>query len=337
MKRWTVMLIPQDRGGTQTFSLAAYHFWTAIGLSSTLVFAAAFFFQRHQVIAHQARALQEQNKSMQWALDARPTEPVLETGGTSTQDLDALERRLRAEYEASISTITAELSELYDMEAKARDITGIAPREKSRAESDSNENGGQGGAPAGYTPVAYLGVEHQYRPPHVIYGLSKPSADLILQEIRVRQQSLSELVIDGRAAAKKLSRIPSVWPLLNGAGRISSRFGHRRDPINRRVRHHDGTDLAAPRGTRIRATAVGEVSFSAYDQYFGNLVKIDHGNGIETWYAHLSKRTCSAGDRVDRSSIIGHVGSTGRSTGAHLHYEVRLNGTPVDGEKYLSD
>jgi len=336
MKRWTVMLIPQDRGGTQTFSLAAYHFWIALGISSTLAFSAAFFFQRHQVIAHQATLLQEQNKAMQWELDAR--QPVVEVVAESNGDeLEAIERRLRAEYEASIATITAELSELYDMEAKARDITGIAPREKARDTSSDGGSGGQGGAPAGYNPVAYLGVGNQFRPPHVIYGLSRPSADLILQEIRVRQRSLSELVTDGRSAAEKLSRIPSVWPLLNGAGRISSRYGHRRDPFNRRVRHHDGTDIAAPQGTKVRSTAMGRVTFASYDQYYGNLVKVDHGGGLETWYAHLSKMTCKVGDVVDRSSIIGHVGSTGRSTGPHLHYEVRRNGTPVDSEKYLSE
>ena len=337
MKRWTVMLIPQDRGGTQTFSLAAYHFWTVLGIATVLAFSAAFFFQRHQVIARQAVELQEQNKMMRYTLDAKQPEVESAPQEASTEELEALERRLRAEYEASIATITAELSELYDMEAKARDITGIAPREKSRDDDGTTGKGGQGGAPSGYNPVAYLGVDNQYRPPHVIYGLSRPSADLILQEIRVRHQSLSELVIDGRAAAEKLSRIPSVWPLLNGAGRISSRFGYRRDPIHRRVRHHDGTDLAAPRGTKIRATAVGKVVFSAYDQFFGNLVKIDHGNGLETWYAHLSKRTCNVGETVDRTTVIGHVGSTGRSTGSHLHYEVRRNGVPIDSEKYLSD
>ena len=336
MKRWTVMLIPQDRGATQTFSLAAYHFWVVVALFSILAFASAFFVQRNLVIAQQVAALQEQNKSMQWKLDARPSTPT-PASGSSTDDVEAMERRLRAEYEASIATITAELSELYDMEAKARDITGIAPRQKARANTKDNKQDGQGGAPSGYTPIAYLGVDNQYRPPQVIYGLSRPSADLILQEIRVRQQSLSELVIDGKAVAAKLSRIPSVWPLLNGAGRISSRFGYRRDPIHGRVRHHDGTDLAAPRGTKIRATAVGRVTFSAYDQYFGNLVKIDHGNGLQTWYAHMSKRLCKVGDHVDRSTVIGRVGSTGRSTGSHLHYEVLKNGVPVDGEKYLSE
>ena len=335
MKRWTVMLIPQDRGGTQTFSLAAYHFWVGIAIVAGLAFTSAFFFQRHQRMAAQAAVLQEQYRTMQWELSV-PTAPQV----APAVDEDAFQQeaeRLRREYEASIATITAELSELYDMEAKARDITGIAPREKPALDESPAAGGGQGGAPAGYSPVAYLGIDNQYRPPHVIYGMSRPSADLILQEIRIRHQSLSELVLDGKATQEKLARIPSIWPLWNSAGRITSRFGYRRDPIHRRVRHHDGTDLAAPRGTKVMATAKGRVSFSAYDQYLGNLVKVDHGNGLETWYAHLSKRTVKVGDMVDRSAVIGHVGSTGRSTGSHLHYEVRLNGKPVDGEKYLSE
>lgn len=335
MKRWTVMLIPQDRGGTQTFSLAAYHFWIGIGLFATLAFTAAFFFQRHHSVVSQAVTLQQQNKEMRWEL-ATPATPTAEPE-SSDDEIRAMEERLRREYEASIATITAELSELYDMEARARDITGIEPRDKPVLNETASVAGGQGGAPAGYTPVAYLGIDNQYRPPHVIYGMTRPSADLILQEIRVRHQSLSELVLDGKAAQDKLARIPSIWPLANGAGQISSRFGYRRDPINRRVRHHDGTDLAAPTGTRVKASARGTVTFSAYDQYLGNLVKIDHGNGIVTSYAHLSKRLVDEGEVVDRATIIGHVGSTGRSTGAHLHYEVHVNGKPVDGAKYLNE
>lgn len=335
MKRWTVMLIPQDRGGTQTFSLAAYHFWIGIGLFATLAFTATFFFQRHQSLASQAQVLQQENKAMQWEL-ATPASPVAEPG-TNDDEIRVMEERLRREYESSIATITAELSELYDMEARARDITGIEPREKPTFDEQPASGGGQGGAPAGYVPAAYLGIQNQFRPPHVIYGMSRPSADLILQEIRVRHRSLSELVLDGKAAQDKLARIPSVWPLASGIGQITSHFGYRRDPINRRVRHHDGTDLAAPTGTRVKASARGTVTFSDYDKYLGNLIRLDHGNGIESWYAHLSKRMANVGEVVERATVIGLVGSTGRSTGSHLHYEVRVDGKPVDSAKYLSD
>lgn len=335
MKRWTVMLIPQDRGGTQTFSLAAYHFWTGIGILSLLAFTSAFFFQRHQAIAGQAAVLQQQNKTLQWEL-AAPA-PVAEVTVDSDVDLRALEESMRREYEANLATITAELTELLDMEAKARAITGIAPREKSAETESTTSGGGQGGAPSGYRPVAHLGIDNQFRPPHIIYGMSRPSADLILQEIRVRQRSLSELVVDGKTMVDKLTRIPSIWPLVNGAGKITSRYGYRRDPIHRRVRHHDGTDVAAPSGTKIHATAKGTVTFAEYDQFYGNLIKVDHGGGLETWYAHLSKITAGVGDVVERSTVIGHVGSTGRSTGPHLHYEVHVDGQPVDSEKYLTE
>lgn len=335
MKRWTVMLIPQDRGGTQTFSLAAYHFWTAIAILAVMAFTSAFFFERHQAIAAQAAVLQQQNKTLQWEL-AAPV-PVAEAPVDSDADRRALEESLRREYEANLATITAELTELLDMEAKARAITGIAPREKSSETGDTASGGGQGGAPSGYQPVAYLGTDNHYRPPHIIYGMSRPSADLILQEIRVRQKSLSELVVDGKAQVDKLTRIPAIWPLLNGAGHITSRYGYRRDPIHRRVRHHDGTDLAAPTGTKVRVTAKGTVTFSEYDQFYGNLIKVDHGGGLETWYAHLSKLVAGVGEVVDRSTVIGHLGNTGRSTGPHLHYEVHVDGVPVDSEKYLTE
>lgn len=335
MKRWTVMLIPQDRGGTQTFSLAAYHFWVGIAILAGMAFTSAFFFERHQAIATQAEALQQQNKTLQWKL-AEPA-PVPVAPEKSDVDVRALEESLRREYEANLATITAELTELLDMEAKARAITGIAPREKGSETPAAKTEGGQGGAPSGYKPVAYLGTDNHFRPPHIIYGMSRPSADLILQEIRLRQKSLSELVVDGKAQAAKLTCIPSIWPLINSAGHITSRFGYRRDPINFRVRHHDGTDLAAPIGTKVRATAHGRVTFSEYDQFFGNLIKVDHGDGLETWYAHLSKRIAQVGDEVNRADVIGELGNTGRSTGPHLHYEVHVNGAPVDSEKYLTD
>ena len=335
MKRWTVMLIPQDRGGTQTFSLAAYHFWVGIAILAGMAFCSAFFFERHQAIATQAEVLQQQNKTLQWKL-AEPA-PVPEAPATSEVDVRSLEETLRREYEANLATITAELTELLDMEAKARAITGIAPREKGSETGASTVEGGQGGAPSGYKPVAYLGTDSHFRPPHIIYGMSRPSADLILQEIRLRQKSLSELVMDGKAQAAKLTCIPSIWPLIGSAGHITSRFGYRRDPINFRVRHHDGTDLAAPIGTKVRATARGKVTFSEYDQFFGNLIKVDHGGDLETWYAHLSKRISQVGDAVERSDVIGELGNTGRSTGPHLHYEVHVAGAPVDSEKYLTE
>jgi len=103
------------------------------------------------------------------------------------------------------------------------------------------------------------------------------------------------------------------------------------------VRHHNVTHLARPYRTKIRATAKGVVTSAAYDRFLGRIVKIDHGNGIETWYAHLTRALVKKGDQVRREDTIGTLGSTGRSTGPHLHYEVHVNKKTVNPEKYLTD
>ncbi len=335
MKKWTVMLIPHDRGGTRTFSISNLHGWGLISVLVVLTFASTFFFQRHQAIQGQAQDLRRVNRSLELK-SARLPEVTAPTN-IDKAEARAIEERLRAEYEASLSAITAELNTLYDMEAKARDITGIAPRRERRAASNGEEESGKGGPAGDFGAVSLSGIDEPFRPPYVIYGLARPSADLVLQEIRLRTQSFSDLVADMEVEIDRIARVPSVWPLANGAGRITSRYGYRRDPFTRRVRHHDGTDISAPRGTRIRTTAKGTVVDSGYENEYGNVIRISHGNGMKTCYAHLSRRHVDVGEAVSRGDVIGTVGSTGRSTGPHLHYEVIVGGKTVNAEKYLTD
>ena len=115
-------------------------------------------------------------------------------------------------------------------------------------------------------------------------------------------------------------------------GTISSRYG-----VSSRIRSstHTGLDIAAPQGTAIKAVAEGNVTCASYSGSYGNLVKIDHGNRIETWYAHTSKMYVTAGQKVEAGEVIAAVGSTGNSTGAHLHLEIRINGQHVNPQQYL--
>lgn len=124
----------------------------------------------------------------------------------------------------------------------------------------------------------------------------------------------------------------TVFPL---EGRISSRFGHRVDPINGGHRHHDGLDIAAAKGTEIKAIRAGTVVHSAAKGTFGNLVVVDHGAGLKSYYAHCDTLKVSVGQKVNPSTVIGTVGSTGRSTGPHLHLEIRHNGKAIDPLKIL--
>ena len=115
-------------------------------------------------------------------------------------------------------------------------------------------------------------------------------------------------------------------------GSISSRFGSR---SSSRSSIHTGLDISTPSGTGIRPISAGTVTYSAYKGSYGNLIIIDHGNGVQSYYAHCSALYVSQGQTVDAGTTIGAVGSTGNSTGPHLHLEIRINGTPVNPQQYL--
>ena len=123
-----------------------------------------------------------------------------------------------------------------------------------------------------------------------------------------------------------------MWPV---AGRLISGFGYRIHPVFGTNRFHAGLDLAAPNGTLIKAGDGGQVIQAGYFGGYGYSVMLYHGGGFATWYAHLSSIRCSVGQFVERGQVIGLVGSTGLTTGPHLHFEVRINGNPQNPLQYL--
>ncbi|MEO7240076.1 MAG: M23 family metallopeptidase [Sphingomicrobium sp.] len=116
---------------------------------------------------------------------------------------------------------------------------------------------------------------------------------------------------------------------------ISSGFGRRADPIKDGVRMHDGIDLPGRLGTRVHATGSGVVSFAGWAHGYGNLVQIDHPGHLTTRYGHLSRILVARGTPVVQGAVIGEMGSTGRSTGSHLHYEVRADGVPLNPMQFV--
>jgi murein DD-endopeptidase MepM/ murein hydrolase activator NlpD len=129
-----------------------------------------------------------------------------------------------------------------------------------------------------------------------------------------------------------LAHTPTIQP---AKGWITSGFGYRHSPFTDKREFHKGLDIANRKGTKIVAAADGVVTFVGPRGLFGNLLIVDHGHGITTRYAHLEKPLLKRGDRVARGETIALMGNTGRSTGSHLHYEVRLNGVPVNPSKYI--
>lgn len=129
-----------------------------------------------------------------------------------------------------------------------------------------------------------------------------------------------------------LADAPSIWPVV---GRLGSSFGTREDPINGEGAFHAGIDIESAMGTPVRATADGEVTGETMGAGYGRQVVINHGHDVKTVYGHLSAIAALPGQRVSRGQVIGYVGMTGRATGPHLHYEVRVHGVPVNPHKYL--
>jgi murein DD-endopeptidase MepM/ murein hydrolase activator NlpD len=130
----------------------------------------------------------------------------------------------------------------------------------------------------------------------------------------------------------RMASAPTLWPV---TGRLTGVFGQRTDPFNGEGAFHRGVDIATEYGTRIIAPADGVVRFADLMNGYGRAVVLDHGNGITTLYGHMSGFVVSAGQTVSRGDTLGYVGQSGRSTGPHLHYEVRLFNTPVNPQRFL--
>lgn len=158
--------------------------------------------------------------------------------------------------------------------------------------------------------------------------------DQAVKDSNLKEQSVIELweLLSDRQSL--LAATPSIQP---ARGPIGSRFGYRIDPINGRQKMHAGLDITAPPGTPVRSPADGIVSFAGWDDQFGKLVSIDHGYGVLTRFAHNSQIFVQVGQKVSRYDVIAAVGSTGRSTGPHCHYEVRVNGIAVNPANYILD
>jgi murein DD-endopeptidase MepM/ murein hydrolase activator NlpD len=135
------------------------------------------------------------------------------------------------------------------------------------------------------------------------------------------------------AALRLRGMTPSIWPVV---GKLESGLGGRRNPFGGRGwEYHEGQDIDAAYGTPVQVAARGKVIVAGWQRGYGNVVYVDHGSGLSTRYGHLSQIDVSVGQEVTLGQTIGLVGSTGRSTGPHLHYEVRINNQPVDPRQYL--
>ena len=213
---------------------------------------------------------------------------------------------------------------LRDLDTKLRRVVSLGPRDKAQ-----QVLGIGGPDELGLQNLATMGEKKQEE------ALKEMHQELTqLKGAASRQEASLQLLIEYFEDKRSLyASTPSVWPV---RGWITSPFGNRTSPFSGIPKFHEGIDIAAQTGTPVMSPADGVVIKAGFSTGYGNMVEISHGYGIKTVFAHNSRLNVKAGQRVKRGEVVSYVGDTGSSTGPHLHYEVRLNGLPVNPVKYMN-
>jgi len=170
-----------------------------------------------------------------------------------------------------------------------------------------------------------------------IYGELEHRSKYLSKKLTLQNNFLQTFLSVARDKETMMASIPAVCPIyVSDLDRVGSGFGMRKDPIDSTMKMHKGIDIAAPTGTKVYAAGSGKVlKITSSDDGYGNCIVIEHGYGFVSRYAHLSSFKIKEGDEVKKGDLIGLVGSTGRSTGPHLHYEIEKDGEKIDPKKYI--
>ena len=224
-------------------------------------------------------------------------------------------------FASEIVDLKKQMVRIKEMDAKLRVITNIGPP------SGLPGGMGMGGAETTGLYETDMGI----RAGELIRKMEE-EVNFLKAEALYQEVSLEDLTQSIKGRKLVWEATPSIWPV---RGWLSSGFGKRISPFTQRLTRHKGIDIATRRDTEIIAPASGVVSYTGYDSGLGRIVKINHGNGLQTLYGHLAKDAVRIGQKVKRGDVIGFVGNTGMSTGPHLHYEVYVNGLPINPLRYI--
>ncbi|MCG3114786.1 MAG: M23 family metallopeptidase [Candidatus Manganitrophus sp. SA1] len=216
----------------------------------------------------------------------------------------------------SIDDLKNQMNRLIELDQKLRVITDIGPRKE--------------------VGVMGLGGQEEVDLSHPDSSNLMTSIQLDLGDLQAKaiaqEKSFQELTEAVQSRQSLWASTPSIWPT---TGWLTSGYGNRVSPFTGRVSKHNGIDIASRQDTPVIAPATGVVSYTGFDSGLGKLIKINHGYGIMTYYGHLAKAAVKVGQKVKRGDVIAYVGSTGLSTGPHLHYEIYVNDVPVNPMRYI--
>lgn len=326
-RMFTVMLIPHCERSVTTFRvpliwLQVLAFGVVAVVLSALVFAHKY--QQMTVYMDELRELRVVNRQQRAEVEylAAQTQ-VLQA---AMRRLDALDQQLRAmmKIEGAPSELALEAEDRVPLAAGPADDTTIASLGPVPPGGLTGRGGGGGFAPLTGGIVSLEALREAQ--------LMRLNLSQLGQELLVREESLQALRDKVTQYLAFLEAKPAGWPT---TGQITSGFGWRRSPYGGGRQFHEGIDIAAPPGTPVVATGAGTVVLAGWHGPYGYAVIVDHGFGFKTLYAHNQRLAVTVGTPVKRGQVIAYVGSSGRSTGPHLHYEVFVNGQQTNPWPYL--
>lgn len=250
-------------------------------------------------------------------------------GGSRLQQRNQVLVAQIAGLEAGISNLRGEIDSVYDVQqevAAAVNLPGV--------DEETFAAGVGGRGPLEFADVEVPGLERVLDGGG---GYAELDSELqrMVRQARIQRQGYQGMLDTLGARSAVRQRIPSIRPV--DTGWLSSRFGLRTDPFTGQQTFHRGTDFSVRTGTPVRVTGDGVVVAVQKQRGLGRVVKVDHGEGVMTVYAHLDQALVKKGDRVERGDVIARSGSTGRSTAPHLHYEIRIGGRSVNPLSYILD
>ncbi|TFE25816.1 M23 family metallopeptidase [Cohnella luojiensis] len=327
-KKFTFMVIPDANNKVMRFQLSAIILVTGLIIAAALLASSITAILLYQGNTGQIGELKQQLSSAtgdyEQIIDGK-NEHIDELQ-TDLADLSEQAKKINTRMN-DIEKLESELKEMAGIETKDSDKAKVAGKSSTGQETDDEGqfamDGGKGGEELPVTEEEMdLLVDQTMNAFHSLEDQiewMKPELELTKEAVAKQQ--------------KLLAVTPTIWP--TDSRRITSTFGIRKDPFTSRATYHAGLDIGGDTGDSIYAAADGTVIEAEYSSSHGNNVLIAHSNGLRTHYSHLSKILTEAGTKVSKGDIIAELGSTGRSTGPHLHYEVIINGENVDPRPYL--
>jgi murein DD-endopeptidase MepM/ murein hydrolase activator NlpD len=234
-------------------------------------------------------------------------------------------RRTIAGLQDQVAALRAEIDDVFAVQSAVASAIDLPPLDE---ETFAAGVGGRG-------PLQRAGETYGLEADAYGAALMGNELDLMLRQARIQRQGYQAMLDTLAARATVRGQIPSIRP--TDLGWLSSRFGFRQDPFTGKQTFHRGLDFSVPVGTDVRVTGDGVVAAVQQQRGFGRVVKVDHGGGVTTVYAHLDEALVKKGAKVQRGQIIARSGNSGRSSAPHLHYEVRVGNRPVNPLTYILD